>query len=388
MLPSSPGALLAPAALSLVATTFTDAKQRNTAFGIYSAVTGSGASLGLLLGGALTEYLTWRYCMYVNLVFALVAVVGALALLENHAPARRTRLDLPGTIAVSAGLLALVYGFSNSWTAPMTIAGLLAGISLLTLFVSVERRAAFPLLPLRVLADRNRAGSFVAMLLGASAMFGVFLFLTYYLQEIRGESPLTTGLAFLPSTAAVMLAAIVANTLLRERFGPRVLVVTGMALGTVAMLLLARIDAGSSYATGVLPGLVIVGTGLGLIFSTALNGASLGVRPDDAGVASATISACQQVGGSLGTALLSSLAASAATSFVTDAGTAPTPALLRQAAVHGYTTAFEVSAGLFAVGAVLTGLLFARRVAATPRIATTPTTSALTAAVNHRERVA
>ncbi len=357
------GALLAPAALSLLTTTFTETSERNKAFGIFGAIAGSGASVGLLLGGLLTQALDWRAVMYVNLVFAVIAVSGAVMLLHNQAPATKPRVDIPGVVTVSAGLFALVFGFNHaettSWSNPVTLAVLAAGILLLAVFAAIERRVSNPLLPLRVVLDRNRGASFLSMGLAAVAMFGVFLFLTYYLQVNRGYSPVTTGLAFLPMTVTVMVTAIVATTRLRSRFGPRPLVVAGMALGAAAMLILRGITMDSSYAGHILPALMIMGIGLGLVFSTVMNNATLGVRPADAGVASATVNAAQQVGASLGTALLSTLAASAATSFA--AGHRPTPALMAQAAIHGYTTAFTVSAGVFAAAAVIAGLLFTRQ---------------------------
>jgi EmrB/QacA subfamily drug resistance transporter len=359
------GALLAPAALSLLTTTFTETSERNKAFGIYGAIAGSGASVGLLLGGVLTQLLNWRFSMYVNLVFAVFAIAGALVLLHNVRPAHRPKIDLPGTVTVSAGLFALVYGFNHaqttSWGDSMTIAILTAGVVLLGAFAAIERRVTQPLLPLRVVTDRNRGGAFVSMLLAAAAMFGVFLFLTYYLQQTRGYTPIETGLAFLPMTVVIMITAVVATTRLRDRLGPRVLVFTGMLLGAVGMLILTGIGVSSSYAADILPALLVMGAGLGLVFSTAMNSATLGVQPSDAGVASATVNASQQVGGSLGTALLSTLAASSAASFVTNAGARPTPELLAHAAVHGYTFAFAIAAAIFAVGAVLGGLLFEGR---------------------------
>jgi EmrB/QacA subfamily drug resistance transporter len=360
------GALLAPAALSLLTTTFTETGERNKAFGIYGAIAGSGASIGLLLGGVLTQSLSWRFSMYVNLAFAIVAVIGAVILLVNQRPPEKARIDIPGTVTVSAGLLALVYGFNHaqttSWGNGITLAVLIAGVVLLTAFVAIERRISHPLMPLRVLLDRNRGASFLAMLMSAAAMFGVFLFLTYYLQQTRGYSPITTGLAFLPMTAVIMVTAVVATTRLRGRFGSRVLVSLGMLLGAAGMFLLAQISVTSSYVVAILPGLLVMGVGLGLVFATAMNSATLGVAPSDAGVASAVVNACQQVGGSLGTALLSTLAASATTSFVS--GARPTAALVARAAVHGYTTAFYVSAGIFALGAIVTGALYQRH--ATP----------------------
>jgi EmrB/QacA subfamily drug resistance transporter len=357
------GALLAPAALSLLTTTFTETSERNKAFGIYGAIAGAGGSIGLLLGGVLTQYLNWRFSMYVNSVFAIVAVSGALLLIHNQAPATKPRIDLPGTLAVTGGLFAIVYGFNHaqttSWGNPVTIGVLALGLLLLSAFGLIERRVKHPLLPLRVLTDRSRAASFVSIGLSAGAMFGVFLFLTYYLQETRGYSPSKTGLAFLPLTAVVMLTAVIATTKLRARFGPRLLVVTGTSLGAAAMLILTRLGVSSGYASEILPALLVLGVGLGLVFSTAMNSATLGVEPKDAGVASATVNASQQVGASLGTALLSTLAASAASSLMV--GSRPTPELIAHAAVHGYTTAFAVSAGIFAAAAVIAGLLYTRK---------------------------
>jgi EmrB/QacA subfamily drug resistance transporter len=358
------GALLAPAAMSLLTTTFTAPSERTKAFGIYGAIAGSGASVGLLLGGLLTQYLSWRFSMYVNLVFAVIAVGGALAMLHNQAPAEKPKLDIPGTLSVSTGLFALVYGFSNAqtagWSDTVTIAMLAAGIALLGLFVWLEHRSAHPLLPLRVVADRNRGASFLSIGIAGAAMFGVFLFLTYYLQQTRGYSPVATGIAFLPMTGAILLSAMLATTKLRAYLGPRALVVAGMALAGAGMFILTRLGVQSSYPADILPALIVMGVGIGFVMSTSMNGATLGVRPDDAGVASATVSASQQIGGSIGTALLSTLAASAATSFL--AGQRPTPGLVAHAAVHGYATGFAWAAGFFAVGAIVAAVLFERGV--------------------------
>jgi EmrB/QacA subfamily drug resistance transporter len=357
------GALLAPATLSLLTTTFTDPSERGRAFGIFGAIAGSGASIGLLLGGALTEVLDWRAVMYVNLVLAIAAVAGALTLLHNQAPESRPRLDIPGVLTVSGGLFALVFGLSHaqttSWTSPVTLAALIAGGVLLAAFGLIERRTAHALLPVRVLADRNRAGSFLSIGIAGASMFGVFLFLTYFLQQTRGYSPLLTGVAFLPMTIAVMVTATLATTKLGPRVGPRPLVTVGMVLGVASMLYLTRLSLHSSYATDILPALLGLGVALGLVFSPSMNNATLGVAAEDAGVASATVNASQQVGGSIGTALLSTLASSATTSFL--GGGRPTAALVAQATIHGYTTAFAWSAALFVLGAVVAGLLFARR---------------------------
>jgi EmrB/QacA subfamily drug resistance transporter len=353
------GALLAPSALSLLTTTFTSADERGKAFGIYGAIAAGGGAVGLLLGGVLTEYLSWRWSLYVNLAFAIPAAIGALALLHNQAHAATARIDLPGTLTASGGLFALVYAFSNaethSWGAASTIAFLAAGVALLAAFVAIQRRAEHPLLPLRVVLDRNRGGSYLAVGIVGAGMFGVFLFLTYYLQQTLGFSPIKTGLAFLPMIGMVMVTATTATTRLLPRTGPRPLLTVGMVLSAAGMVLLAQLGVDSTYAAHVLPGLLVSGAGLGLVMAPAMNTATLGVDAADAGVASATVNTMQQIGGSMGTALLSTLASSAAASYLTSKP--PDASLAAQAAVHGYTTAFWWSAGIFAVGAIVCGLL-------------------------------
>ncbi len=356
------GALLAPAALSLMTTTFTDPDERNKAFGIWGAIAGSGGAIGLILDGVLTQTLSWRYSMYVNLVFATIAVTGALALLHNQAPAVKPKLDIPGVLTVSAGLFSLVFGFSHaettSWASHTTIVFLTGGALLLALFAVIQSRSRNPLLPLRVVTNRNRGASFLSIGIAGAAVFAVFLFLTYYLQQVRGYTPIRTGVAFLPISAAVMLAAIISTNRLRPRVGPRPLMIAGMLLGGGGMLYLTRLTLASSYATGILPALIMIGIGIGLVFSTSINSATLGVEPADTGVASATVSASQQVGGSLGTALLSTIAANALTNHITSAHTHPTRLLLAHAALHGDTTAFAWAALIFAAGAVIAATLF------------------------------
>ena len=358
------GALLAPAALSLMTTTFTDPVERNKAFGIWGAIAGSGGAIGLLLGGVLTQTLSWRYSMYVNVVFATIAIAGALALLHNQAPAVKPRLDIPGVLTVSVGLFSLVYGFSHarttSWGNHVTIGFLIAGVLLMAAFAVIQSRSRNPLLPLRIVTDRNRGASFLSIGIAGAAIFAVFLFLTYYLQQGRGYTPIRTGVAFLPISASAMLSGIIATNKLRPRLGPRPLAVSGMLLGAGGMLYLTRLGVASSYATGILPALIMAGLAVGLVFSTAINSATLGVTSADAGVASATVSASQQIGGSLGTALLSTVAASAITSYITGAHTHPTRLLIAHAAVHGDTTAFAWAAAIFAAGAVIAASLYGR----------------------------
>jgi EmrB/QacA subfamily drug resistance transporter len=350
------GAMLAPAALSLLTTTFTEPSERNKAFGVFGAIAGSGAAVGLLLGGILTEYLSWRWCLYVNLAFAGVAAFGAFTLLTNSAHPDKPRLDIPGTLTASAGLFSLVYGFSHaaqtSWSNTATIVFLIAGVVLIAAFVAIQQRVSNPLLPLRVVLDRDRGGSYLAVGLSGIAIFGVFLFLTYYLQQNLRLTPIQSGLAFLPMTFAIMFSATTSQTKLLPKTGARPLVGLGLVLGTIGMLYLTGIGTHSSYWSHVFPGLIIMGLGFGLIFAPAIATATLGVEPNDAGVASAMVNTMQQIGGSIGTALLSTLAASATTSAL-EGVAQPSREIVAQAAVHGYTTAFYWSAAIFAVAAVV-----------------------------------
>jgi len=360
------GALLAPAALSLLTTTFVDPEERGKAFGIFGAVAVGGAAIGLILGGVLTEYLNWRWCLFVNLAIAVPAALAATALLHNEVPERRSRIDIPGTITASTGLFAIVYGLANaethSWTDAVTIAMLLAGVVLLAGFVAIQRRSANPLLPLRVVLDRDRGGSFLAMLLSGAGMFAVFLFLTYYLQQTLAFSSIQAGLAFLPMTFAIFVSATTASTKLLPKIGPRPLIGGGMLIAAAGLVFLTSIGVDTAYASHVLPGIMIVGAGLGLVFSSAMATATLGVQPSDAGVASAMVNTMQQIGGSIGTALLSTLAAAAVTSDLATSATArPDAAALAHAAVHGYTTAFWWAAGIYAVGAIVCAALLTKR---------------------------
>jgi EmrB/QacA subfamily drug resistance transporter len=352
-------ALLAPSALSVLTTTFSDAKDRSKAFAIFGAVVGSGAAVGLLLGGALTQYLDWRWCLYVNLVFTVGALIGAIVLLPRRRGDDVSAFDVPGTITAVVGLFCVVYGLSNAethaWSAPQTWAFLAVGVAILALFVYFEARVSHPLLPLRIPGDRDRGGSYLAVFITGAGMFGCFLFVTYYLQDMLGYSPVRTGLAFLPMVASVMLAAQISTILLLPRIGPQLPVAVGMLLATAGMAWLTGIHVLGDYPVQVLPQTILVGLGMGFVIAPAMNVATMGVRPTDAGVASATVNTSQQIGGSIGIALLSSLATSAATRFM--AGKPPVPLVRAQATLHGYTTAFWWSAAIFGAGAVICGLL-------------------------------
>lgn len=352
------GALLAPAALSLLATTFVNPAERAKAFGIFGAIAGGGGGLGLLLGGMLTDWASWRWTLFVNLFIAAVALVGVLALVAHQKATVRPKLDLPGTLAITLGLSAIVFGFSRAeaegWTAGITLGSLILGVLLVAGFGWWQQRSANPLLPLRILLDRTRGAAYLVMLLAAVGVFGVFLFLTYYMQVSLGYSPIKTGLAFMPMIGAIIVTSTTGSTILLPKIGPRPLLVGGMALAGAGMLLLTRLTVDSGYIGAILPGLVVLGGGMGLVFGAAMQAAVVGVDPHDSGVASAAINVMQQVGGSVGTALLSTISASAVTSYLgSHAGTD----VAARAAVHGYTVAFWVSAGVFCAGALLAAVL-------------------------------
>ncbi len=359
------GALLAPSALSLLTVTFADSPDRAKAFGIFGAIAGGGASVGLLLGGLLTQVLSWRWCLYVNVVIAVPTAIMSLRVLINVSDPDRPRIDVPGVLAGSGGLFAVVYGFSSaetsSWSDPATVIALALAVVLLVAFVVIESRASHPLLPLRIVRDRARGGAYASIGLAGSGLFGVFLFLTYYMQQSLGFSPLKTGLAFLPMTIAIVITSTTVQTQLLHRFGARRLISGGMALGVIALVSFTRLSPGGGYAADVLPGLLIVGFGMGCVFAPAFSTGTLGVESHDAGVASATVNTAQQVGGSVGTALLSTIFASAVTAYATTH--AKGSGLANAAAIHGYTTAFWWAAGIFGLGLLVAITVLPARIA-------------------------
>ena len=349
------GAILAPSALGTLVSTFQDPRERGRAFGVFGSVAAGGGGVGLILGGLLTQYLSWRWTLYINLVFAAIAVAGALAYMTSARPASRPRMDWTGAVLACAGLFLIVFGFSHAetagWTAGLTLGSLILGVVLLAAFVVAEQRGSHPLLPLRVILDRTRGGSYVAVGLSGIAIFAVFLFLTYYLQVVKGYSPLTSGLAFLPLIACILLSSNLSSIVALPRLGPRVLIATGMLFGCGAMVYLTQLTVTTSYVGGILAPLIIMGLGFGMIFSPAINTATAGVERQDSGVASALVNTMQQVGGSIGTSALSTIALTATTSYLVAHHTGPlAPAI---AATHGYTTAFAVSAGIFGLGVIL-----------------------------------
>jgi EmrB/QacA subfamily drug resistance transporter len=361
------GALLAPAALSVLTVTFSDPSERNKAFGIFGAVAAGGSAVGLVLGGFLTEFLSWRWCLYVNLIFAVVAVVGAVLYIHDRERPEGT-LDVPGTLLATGGLFGVVFGFAHAatggWGSTATVVALAAGAALLVGFVLVQQRVSNPLLPLRVILDRTRGGSYLAVGISGIAIFGVFLFLTFYLQDPRTVhySPLVNGVAFVPLTVAIVLFSTTSNIVLLSRVGPKILVFSGMMIGGLGMLLLVRLPEHAVYVRDVLPTLLLLGMGFGLIFAPAINSATQGVEADDAGVASAMVNTMQQVSGSIGTALLSTIVATTAASYLrAHGGAGATAAAALSSTLHSYHVIFVISACVFFGGAILCGLLIRRK---------------------------
>jgi EmrB/QacA subfamily drug resistance transporter len=348
-------ALLAPAALSLITVMFTLPKERARAFGVFGAISGGGAAIGLIVGGVLTEYASWRWCLGVNVPIALAAAIAAVPIVHESKAHGNTRYDIPGAVLATLGLVSLVYGFTEAarlknpgqstevlgWTSGSTLVFLIAAAVLLIGFVAWELRAENPLLPMRIILDRNRGGSYLVFLLVGAGLFAMFLFLTYYFQLTLGYSPLKAGFAFLPFSGGIIVAAGFVAQLL-PRVGPKPLMVPGLVMAVVGMFMLTRITAETPYWSHVLPPLLLMSVGLAGVFIPAASTALIGVDDHDAGVASAVLNTAQQVGGSLGLALLNTLYAAAVTGYVADHLTNPadTGSVTELAFVHGYHVAF------------------------------------------------
>ena len=386
------GAILVPSALSLLTTTFTEPKERGKAFGVYGAIAAAGSAVGLLLGGALTEYLSWRWTLYINLFFAGLAFAGGSVLLRRQPSPVKPKLDIPGVVMVSGAVFCLVYGFSNAathnWHTPSTYGFLAAGVLLFGLFAYWQGRASAPLLPPRVVLDRNRGGAYASMLIASAGLFGIFLFLTYYLQQTLGYSPLVTGVAFLPISGGLVIASNLSTIVLMPRFGPKPLVASGMLAATGGAAWLAQLGPHTSYATGVLGPVILASVGLGMVIAPVINTGTFGVAPQDAGVASATVTVGQQLGASIGTSLLNTIFAGAVASYLAahlaaaslvGRGAPTRLALTGLALAHGYDTAFWWTAGIFAAGAVIAGVLL-RRGPLRPASMPPPAHAAVTAA--------
>ena len=356
------GALLAPAALAIISVTFTVPAERAKAFGVIGAISGGGAAIGLILGGALTQFASWRWCLGVNVPIAVIAGVLAIKYVKESKASGDHSYDIPGVITATAGLFSLTYGFSEAankgWSATSTISFLVAAVVLLVAFVVIETKVANPMMPLRVVTERNRGGSYLGSLIVGAGLFSMFLFLGLYLQIVLGYTPLKSGFAFLPFTAGIIVFAGVASQLL-PKFGPKPLMVPGLIFAGIGLLMLTQITPETSYVTHVLPSLLIMSSGMALVFIPLTSTALHGVGNRDTGVASAMINTSQQVGGSLGTALLNTVAATAAVAHIkanNEVGiTVPGLAekLYPYGMTHGYTVAFTVSAALLFAGAVV-----------------------------------
>jgi EmrB/QacA subfamily drug resistance transporter len=353
-------ALLAPALLALLTTTFVKPDERSKAFGVFGGIAGAGAAIGLLLGGFLTQYLSWRWCFFINLFLAMIAFAGGAWLLDRRHVKTPVSLDLPGTITVTSGLFFIVFGFARAetdgWTAASTLASLGLGVLLLAAFLVIQSRSSHPLLPLRVLTNRNRAGAYLATFMVGMGMFGVFLFLTFYIQTILHFSAVKAGLAFVPMSLMIIAASSLGSVVLSTRFSAKVMIPAGMTIAAAGLILFTRIAVHGSYVHHVLPASLLFGLGLGTVFGFASNTATRGARPEDTGVTSAMVNVAQQVGAAIGTALLSTIASSAAAKYLHEK-TGPPQLVKAEAAVHGYSVGFWAAAVIFLVGAVLTWLL-------------------------------
>src|SRR4051794_23737048 len=345
-------AVLAPTALSSIAVMFTDQRERGRAFAVYGAVASSGAIVGLVVGGALTELVSWRWCLLVNVLFALGALVAGTRLLPRSEPHPDTPLPFASAALATAGLASLVYAASRAadhgWTSAGVWAPVLAGIVLLAGFAFRQSRSTAPMLPLSLLGDRRRVVAYVAIAAGVVASFGLSLMLTYYFQAVLGWSPLHTGLAFLPFSVAVSLSGYAVSGVLARTVAARWLVSGGLALAAAGIGLLAGLDLASGYLTTVLPAMVLLGLGMGGIFTPAIQVVTSGVSHRDAGVAAAVANVAMQVGSSLGVAVLNSIAVAATRTYVGSSDP-------RAGLVHGYAT----SAAWVAGGLTLVGLLVA-----------------------------
>ncbi|MEU8873312.1 MFS transporter [Streptomyces javensis] len=358
-------ALLAPSALSLLAVNFTEPRERAKAFGIFGAIAAGGGAIGLVVGGLLTEYLDWRWCLYVNVPIAVVAAISWSVLPTDTRVEGRARFDIPGVVLAVCGLVAVVYACSEAesegWDSRLVTGLLILGAVLLFAFVMVERTVARPLLPPRVVGDRTRGSAYLAVGLSVVGMFAMFLFLTYYMQLVKGYSALLTGVAFLPMTGAVLIGAGGVASRLIPKVPPRLLVAPGLLIAATGVVLLVPLDVDSSYAAGVLPAELLVGFGMGLVMAPSMNYATHGVGAGDAGVASATVNTAQQIGGSIGTAMLNTIATSATSDYMAAHARQMTPQTAKATAkaglVEGFSHAFVVSSSILVGAAVVVALL-------------------------------
>jgi EmrB/QacA subfamily drug resistance transporter len=326
--------------------------------GVYAAMSGGGGAVGLLLGGILTDLVSWRWIFFVNVpIGSLVLFLAPRAL--NESETTSGRLDIPGALTATGGMVALVYGLSNaashSWSSAGTVVPLVAGVLLLAIFVLVETRSPEPLMPLSIFRNRNRAGTYAMMLCIATALFSLFFFLTQFLQNVLGWSALKTGVGFLPMSIAIAAAAGVSSVLV-GKIGIRLPLLIGPAAAVIGLLWLTRLTPSSSYANVIGP-LIVVAIGLGFAFVPLTLTAVSGVKPEETGLASALLNTSQQIGGALGLAVLATIAINATKSQLSGLHGAPTQQAVASATTHGYTTAFAVGAGVAFVGFIISLLV-------------------------------
>ena len=349
-------ALMAPVALSILTITFqSNPGERAKAFGAYGAVSGAGAAIGVLAGGVLTQYASWRWCLLINVPIAVLAAVAARRLVHESKVIGKTGYDVPGAVLITVGVVSLVYGFtkavSDGWTATQTLTFISVGVAFVVAFIVVEVRSAYPLLPMRIVLDRNRGGSFLATLLLIIGMFAMFLFVSYYMQTVLHYSAAKAGVAFLPFALGVIFAA-GASTPLVPKLGPRIVMTVGLLIAAAGLLWLTQIGVHTSYWTHLFLPQIVMSIGMGLAFP-ALSSASLtNVAESDAGVASSVLNAAQQVGASVGAALLNTIAATATATYLAVHGAT----FATNAIVHGYTRAFAVGAAILAAGAIVSAV--------------------------------
>ena len=381
------GAIISPAALSILTVTFAEGPERNRAIGVWGAVAGGGAAIGVIMGGLLTQGLDWRWVFFVNVPIGIMtAVLTARLISESRDESRPRSYDVLGAVTATAGLVLLVYTLVNTtqyaWTSARTIGGLLGAAALLVVFLAIEARTAYPLVPLGIFRSRTLSGANVVALLLGLAIFAVFYFLSLYMQQVLGFSPLRTGFAYLPVTMGFIIVGGAASTLV-GRLGVKWLLTFGMLVAASAFLLLTQLPDHGSYATDILPAFIILPLGAGLAFLSVTNAAVAGVESSEAGLASALLNTSQQVGGAVGLGLLSTIAASRTTSVL-----ASNPqAGLNHALVAGFHVAFLVAGAIAAAGAVVALLTIPRGIGQSGH-ATEPSASAVPAhAETETERI-
>jgi len=349
------GALLAPAALSLISLTFTDSKERATAFGVYGALSGVGAAIGLIAGGLLTQYLSWRWCLFVNTPMAIIALLLAIPNVHESKVEGHPHYDVPGALSATLGMVSIVFGVSQAssdgWGSFHAWPFIALGVVLLIGFFQIEAKARSPLLPLRLLTDRVRAGSYLSQTLVGLGLFGMFF------QDVHDYSAVKSGLLYLPFSIGIIVAAGGASQIL-PKIGPRYIATIGSLMGAGGLFLLSLLAPHSSYLTRVMPAMIIASLGLGATFVAVASTALFNVRPDDSGAASAVLNTAQQIGGSFGTAIQNTIYVTSATAFIanaTHAGLSKSSLAVIRAtgAVHGYDLAFRFGALMLLLSAVV-----------------------------------